>query len=153
MGSGSSRQKVRQENRQIQVPSASKSRGRPPSSPVVVRPYNDYRRPVSSQPSPSPWLTKPDRQRPSSPWLTKPDRQRSPLNDTLAQYASVWDQHGKVCIDFYLSKISKKFISYLTNNLKQKKFFTKKNEIRKHFRLIFLFSLNLLFRIFVENIL
>jgi hypothetical protein len=145
MGSGSSRKKVRQENRQNQVPSASKSRGRPPSSPpsppIVVRPYNDHRRPFSSQPSPAPWLIKPDKQRsplpwvtkpdrqrsPSpSPWLTKPDRQRSPLNDTLAQYASVWDQHGKVCIDFYLSKISKKFISYLTNNLQQKKILLEK---------------------------
>ena len=83
MGSGSSTKKV---NRQIQVPSASHRRARTPSPEITTTIESHYRRPYSSQPS---------------PWLKKPTVHRHQPTSTLAQYASIWEQNGKVGIFFH----------------------------------------------------
>ncbi|CAF3481674.1 unnamed protein product [Rotaria sp. Silwood1] len=83
MGTGSSRnQKV---SRQTQVPSASKARAQTPSPPVVPQPTNYPRRPYSSQPS---------------PWLPKPHKRNSLTNSSLEEYASIWEQDGKLSSKF-----------------------------------------------------
>jgi hypothetical protein len=79
MGSGSSR--TRKESRQTQFSSASKETARTPSLPMIPRHDSYDRRPYSSQPT---------------SWITNRKIHIPPSHNTLAHYASVWEQNGKV---------------------------------------------------------
>lgn len=84
MGSGSS--KPRKANKTVQVPSASKTRIQtPPPSPIKKRSRRHSHRPYSSSPT---------------PWLNQPNQQRFQSNSTLAHYASIWENNGKLSSTF-----------------------------------------------------
>jgi hypothetical protein len=87
MGSGSSRH--RKVDRQVQIPSASKTRAQTPPPQIIARPGSHTRRPLSPQ---------------KSPWTPKTNIPTTPLTSNIAHYGSIWDQNGKVCL--YLSKTS-----------------------------------------------
>jgi len=81
MGSGSSR--TLKESRQTQVSSASKGTPTTPSLPMIQRHDSYDSRPYSSQPT---------------SWITNRKIHIPPSHYTLAHYASVWEQNGKVSI-------------------------------------------------------